>query len=108
MGHADLVADLPLPLEVRGVLVELVTVLPAHAVDDQVAVAFRCGSSDAILLTANCFITEIPELVTVPLDEDWSEEYGVIYRPHPSSVVQKYIDLAVEVYRDYEREQADL
>lgn len=38
VGHTDLVIDLPLPLEVCGVLVELVSILPAHAVDDQVIV----------------------------------------------------------------------
>lgn len=38
MGAADLIADLPLPLEVSGVLVELAAILPAHAVDDEVVV----------------------------------------------------------------------
>ena len=38
VGHADLVVDLPLPLEIYGVLVELAAILPAYAVDDQVVV----------------------------------------------------------------------
>ena len=38
VGGADLVADLPLALEVSGVLVELAACGAAHAVDDEVAV----------------------------------------------------------------------
>lgn len=67
-------------------------------VDNQVGAAFQCGTSDTLLITANGFVTEIPELITVPLDTGWSEEYGVIYRPNPSSIVRKYVDLAVTVY----------
>ena len=69
-------------------------------VDNQVSVAFQCESSDNLLLTANGFVTEIPELTVIPLDTGWSEEYGIIYRPFPSSVVRKYIDLAVTIYRE--------
>lgn len=51
VGHADLVIDLPLPLEVGGVLVELAVILPAHAVDDQVVVevvgVYMLGHYDA-------------------------------------------------------------
>ncbi len=73
-------------------------------VDNQVKVAFQCGATDGLLVTANGFVSEIPELTTALLDTGWSEEYGIIYRPSPSPTVRKYIDLAVEVYREYERE----
>lgn len=69
-------------------------------VDNQVGVAFQCGSSNDLLLTANGFVTEIPELTVIPLNTGWSEEYGVIYRPSPSSVVRKYVDLAVTIYHE--------
>ena len=69
-------------------------------VDNQVDVAFQCGTSDNLLVTANGFVSEIPELTTLLLDTGWSEEYGIIYRPSPSPTVRKYIDLAVSVYRD--------
>lgn len=38
VGHTDLVIDLPLPLEVSGVLVEFAACLAANTVDDQVVV----------------------------------------------------------------------
>lgn len=69
-------------------------------VDNQVKVAFQCGATDGLLVTANGFVSEIPVLTTVLLDTGWSEEYGIIYRPSPSPTVRKYIDLAVEVYRN--------
>ncbi|MCD7956220.1 MAG: LysR family transcriptional regulator [Lachnospiraceae bacterium] len=67
-------------------------------VDAQVQAAFFCAESDAILLTANCFVRTIPELRTVPLAEDWHQEYGIIYQANPSRTVRKYIDLAVAQY----------
>lgn len=72
--------------------------LQGEDVDRQVEVAFRCGTSNSLLLTANPFVTEIPELTVRPLDTDWSEEYGIIYRPNPSPIIRKYINLAVAVY----------
>lgn len=69
-------------------------------VDNQVSVAFSCASSDDVFVTANGFVTEIPELVAIPLDTGWTEEYGIIYRSNPPPLVRKYIDLAVAVYRD--------
>lgn len=68
-------------------------------VDNQVGVAFQCSLSDTLLLTANCFVCEIPDLTVIPLSIGWSEEYGVIYRPFPTPVVRKYVDLAVTVYQ---------
>ena len=38
MSHTDLIIDLPLLLEISGVLVELMAILPANAVDDEVVV----------------------------------------------------------------------
>lgn len=73
-------------------------------VDNQVDVAFQCSDSEELLVTANGFVTEIPQLVTVLLEDGWYEEYGIIYRPHPSSIVQKYIDLAAEIYRNLSAE----
>ncbi|MCD7884325.1 MAG: LysR family transcriptional regulator [Lachnospiraceae bacterium] len=67
-------------------------------VDAQVQAAFFCAETDAILLTANCFVRTIPELQTVPLAEDWHQEYGIIYQANPSRTVRKYIDLAVAQY----------
>ena len=69
-------------------------------VDNQVKAAFQCGVSDHLLVTANGFVREIPELTTALLDTGWSEEYGIIYRPTPSPAVRKYVDLAVLVYRE--------
>ncbi|MCD8014907.1 MAG: LysR family transcriptional regulator [Lachnospiraceae bacterium] len=70
-------------------------------VDAQVAAAFECAETNAILLTANCFVRTIPELTTVPLSEGWRQEYGIIYRPNPSRTVRKYIDLAVAIYSSH-------
>lgn len=67
-------------------------------VDNQVSAAFACSESDALLLTANCFVRHMPEVVTLPLAEGWSKEYGVIYRPNPPPTVRKFIDLAVYMY----------
>lgn len=67
-------------------------------VDNQVDAAFECSASDTVLLTANCFVRHIPQVVARPIAEGWSQEYGVIYRPHPTPAVQKYIDLAVWYY----------
>ncbi|MCI9264401.1 MAG: LysR family transcriptional regulator [Oscillospiraceae bacterium] len=75
-------------------------------VDNQVEAAFHCGASDTLLLTANGFVTEIPELAAIPLDTGWSEEYGVIYHPAPSPTVRKYVDLAVTVYRELTAKKA--
>ena len=68
-------------------------------VDNQVEAAFSCIGSDRILITANPFIHSISPLVKIPLQEGWHREYGIIYRPPVSHAVQKYIDLAVEIYR---------
>ena len=38
MRHADLIIDLPMPLEICGVLVQLFAILAAHAVDHQMVV----------------------------------------------------------------------
>jgi len=69
-------------------------------VDNQVDVAFHCGQSDDLLITANRFVTQISELTTARLDTGWTEEYGIIYRPDPTPAVRKYVDLAVTIYRD--------
>ncbi len=69
-------------------------------VDHQVEEAFSCGTSDGVLLTANCFILDIPEVVTVPMGNGWFQEYGIIYRPNPTPAVQKYVDLAVYLFRE--------
>lgn len=78
--------------------------LPDHLilrqdVDNQVEAAFSCIGSDQILITANPFIHSISSLVKIPLREGWRREYGIICRPPVSHAVQKYIDLAVEIYR---------
>ncbi len=67
-------------------------------VDEQVSTAFQCSTSDAILLTANCFVYYIPELTVRLLDTDWFQEYGIICRPNPSRAVQKYVDLATVMF----------
>ncbi|MCD7745027.1 MAG: LysR family transcriptional regulator [Lachnospiraceae bacterium] len=67
-------------------------------VDAQVAVAFECAQTSAVLLTANCFVRTIPELTVLPLAGGWYQEYGIIYRPNPSRTVRKYVDLAVAMY----------
>ena len=72
-------------------------------VDAQVQAAFFCSETDAILLTANCFVRSITELQVVPLAEGWHQEYGIIYRPNPSRTVRKYTDLAVAQYAGYKR-----
>ncbi|MCC8102992.1 MAG: hypothetical protein LIP11_12330 [Clostridiales bacterium] len=72
-------------------------------VDAQVQAAFFCVETNAILLTANCFVRTVPELQVVPLAEDWHQEYGIIYRANPSRTVRKYIDLAVAQYAAYRR-----
>ena len=40
--HADLIIDLPMPLEICGVLVQLFAVLAAHAVDHQMIMKMVC------------------------------------------------------------------
>ncbi|MCD8023147.1 MAG: LysR family transcriptional regulator, partial [Lachnospiraceae bacterium] len=72
-------------------------------VDAQVQAAFFCAETDAILLTANCFVRSIPELQVVPLAEDWHQEYGIIYRPNPSRTVRKYIEQPLAKYAAYRR-----
>lgn len=72
-------------------------------VDNQVDAAFRCGLTDALLVTANGFVTEISELTTCLLDTGWTEEYGIIYRSNPTPVVRKYVALAVVIYREAAR-----
>lgn len=67
-------------------------------VDNQVEIAFQCSCSDQLFLTANCFVNSIPELTVIPLDNGWTQEYGIIYRPNPTPPVRKYIDLAVALF----------
>ena len=49
-------------------------------------------------LTANPFINSIIELKIVPLKEGWIREYGVMTPKEISPAIQKYIDLAKELY----------
>lgn len=68
-------------------------------VDHQVEAAYACLTQNTILITANPFIHSIKQLVQIPLSEGWKRTYGIIYKPPVSDTVQKYIDLAVSIYR---------
>ena len=67
-------------------------------VDNQVEVAYGCVNTKNLLLTANPFIHSISELKSVPLKEGWSREYGVMTAKEITPAVQKYIDLAKELF----------
>lgn len=67
-------------------------------VDNQVGIAYSCIDTRNLLLTANPFINSIAELKLVPLKEGWTREYGVITAREISPAVQKYINLAKELY----------
>ena len=69
-------------------------------VDNQVPVAFECLEGDGVLLTANYFIYHLPQMVLLPLREGWTQEYGILYRSPPGMQVKKYVDLAVEIFRE--------
>lgn len=100
-----IIYDLMLKNEYIEVLEQLFRSHPERLIhqpdpDTQVATAFACQSSDAIFITANCFIRHIPELTVIPLDSGWYEEYGIIYRNNHSDIVDRYIRLAQELYQD--------
>ena len=66
--------------------------------DLQVETAFSLLSSDEIVIGANPFVRKIDGIVTVPLDRDWSREYGLIYARPMTSTIRKYINTALHVY----------
>lgn len=68
-------------------------------VDNQINVAYQISNSKQLLLTANPFVDRVPNLKVIQLNTDWIRIYGIIYRKHPSSAVQKYIETAKEYYR---------
>jgi len=68
-------------------------------VDHQVDMAFSCIAEGKVFLTANPFAASIDELVLIPLKEGWTREYGMIYKTPVSDAVQKYIDLALNIYQ---------
>ena len=68
-------------------------------VDNQIHVAYQISNTSQLLLTANPFIDRVPNLKVIQLNTDWIRIYGIIYRKHPSSAVQKYIETAKEYYR---------
>ncbi|MGN1389378.1 MAG: LysR family transcriptional regulator [Bulleidia sp.] len=68
-------------------------------VDHQVEAAYACMSDGTILITANLFLKSISGLHSIPLSEGWERTYGIIYKTPVSDAVQKYIDLAQELYR---------
>lgn len=70
-------------------------------VDNQVGIAYSCIDTKNLLLTANPFINSIIELKIVPLKEGWIREYGVMTPTEISPAIQKYIDLAKELYSSY-------
>ena len=69
-------------------------------VDHQVETAFSCIHTKRILITANPFIESVKELVKVPLETGWKRAYGIIYLSPANDTVQKFIDLAVEIYSE--------
>ena len=73
-------------------------------VDHQVPVAFECVEGDDVLLTANYFIYHLPNVKCLPLEEGWSQEYGILYRSPPGVWVQRYVDLAVSYFKELKLE----
>ena len=69
-------------------------------VDNQVNIAFSCIANNYLFLTANPFIKKISDLITIPIDTDFTREYGVIYKEPVSDTVQKYIETAVRTYQN--------
>ena len=69
-------------------------------VDNQVPVAFACAEEGSVLLSANYFLYHLPQMVLLPLEEGWKQEYGILYRSPPGMQVKKYVDLAVEIFRE--------
>lgn len=69
-------------------------------VDNQVPVAFACAEEGSVLLSPNYFIYHLPEMVLLPLEEGWTQEYGILYRSPASPQVRKYVDLAVSIFRE--------
>ncbi len=69
-------------------------------VDSQVEAAFQCAHGAYIMITANPFIFSVEGLKTIPLSEGWFREYGIITRFPVPDIIQKYVDTAVEVYRN--------
>lgn len=68
-------------------------------VDHQAEAAYACMSDGTILITANLFLQSISGLLSIQLSEGWNRTYGIIYKTPVSDAVQKYIDLAQELYR---------
>ncbi len=69
-------------------------------IDNQVEVAYSCIDTKNLLLTANPFIHSISGLKLVPLKEGWTREYGVLTPKDISPAIQKYVELAVELYSE--------
>lgn len=73
-------------------------------VNRQVPVAFGCAEGDDVLLSPNYFIYHLPHVKLLGLEEGWSQEYGILYRPSPSVWVKRYVDLAVAYFKDLKLE----
>ncbi|MCD7805748.1 MAG: LysR family transcriptional regulator [Lachnospiraceae bacterium] len=68
-------------------------------VDNQVEAVFECTSNNDVFLSASYFVHLLPELKVIPLDNSWSQEFGIIFQPSPSAAVRKYIDFAVQMFQ---------
>ncbi len=69
-------------------------------VDNQVPVAFACAEEGSVLLSPNYFLYHLSQMVLLPLEEGWTQEYGILYRSPATPSVQKYVDLAVAIFRE--------
>lgn len=66
--------------------------------DHQLDILYQCIDHNEILISANPFIDSIEEVVSMPIDEKWSVEYGLLYRPPLTSNTKKYIEVAKEIF----------
>lgn len=67
-------------------------------VDNQIPVTFDCIATGRILVTCNPYIYYLPDLRVIPLEPAYTMEYGIITSRHPSPVVLRYKELALQIF----------
>lgn len=59
---------------------------------------YEMMEENRIFITPSYHVRKLSELVCVPLDIDWTREYGLVVRKEHSFAVEQYINLAKEMF----------
>ena len=59
---------------------------------------YELMQEDMIFITPSYHVKKLPDLVCVPLSENWSREYGLVAKKEHSEAIEQYISLAKEIY----------